>query len=131
MPWWGAVSTTLLSRPPRDSCCSPKPRTGSGWVHDGQLSSNSQEAALCREKWGGQVVLTAGPAPQHFHLRAGTDRVAAAVGTAGVGSLISQLNVAYGQASILGQVDMAAICPHWDSISVMKSVLYHCSHSSN
>lgn len=59
----------------------------------------------------------AGPAPQHFHLRAGTDRVAAAVGTAGVGSLISQLNVAYGQASILGQVDMAAICPHWDSIS--------------
>lgn len=99
-------------------------------MHDGQPSSNGQEAAaLCQEKWGGQVVLTAGPAPQHFHLCAGTDRVAAAVGAACVGSLVSQLNIAYGQASILGQVDAAAICPHWDSISVMRSVLYHCSHS--
>lgn len=59
----------------------------------------------------------AGAAPQHFHLRAGTDRAAAAVGAACVGSLVSQLNVAYGQASILGEVDVAAICPHWDSIS--------------
>lgn len=59
---------------------------------------------------------SARPAPQHFHLRAGTDGVAAAVGAARVGSLVSLLNVAYDQASILGEVDVVAICPHGDSV---------------
>lgn len=101
-----------------------------------QPYSHGQEAGPVPEKQGGQVVLTTGPVPQHLHLGAGTDGVAAAVCTARVGSLVSQLNVAYDQASILGQVDVVTVCPHWDSIPVMKSVLYtsvptilyHCSH---
>jgi len=77
--------------------------------------------ALCREKQGGRAVLTARPAPQHFHLGAGTDRVAAAVGAARVGSLVSLLNVAYDQAPVLGQVDAVAICPCRDSVPVAKT----------
>lgn len=84
--------------------------------------------ALCREKQDSQAVLTARPAPQHLHLRAGTDRAAAAVGTARVGSLVSLLDVAYSQASILGQVDVVAIPPHGNSIPVVKNKMFHYCH---
>lgn len=94
----------------------------------GRLLLAAERQALCREKRGGQVVLTARPAPQHFHLRAGTDGAAAAIGAACVGTLVSLLNVAYDQASVLGQVDVVAICPHGDSIPVVKNILYHYSH---
>lgn len=122
------VSTTLLLSSPRGSCCSPVSEIGGGRAHSGQPYSNGQEAGPVPEKQGRQVVLTTRPVPQHFHLGAGADGVAAAVGAARVGSLVSQLNVAYDQASILGQVDAVTVCPHWDTIPVMKSVLYHCSH---
>lgn len=83
--------------------------------------------ALCREKQQGGAVLTARPAPQHLHLRAGTDRAAAAVSTARVRSLVSLLHVAYSQASIRGQVDVVAIPPHGNSIPVGKNkVFLHC-----
>lgn len=85
-------------------------------------------AARGREKQEGWAVLTAGPAPQHLHLRAGTDRAAAAVGTACVGSLVSLLDIAYSQASILGQVDVVAIPPHGNSVPAVKNKIFHCCH---
>lgn len=86
----------------------------------GRLIIAAKRQALCYEKWGGWVVLTAGLAPQHFHLCAGTDGAAAAVGTACVGPLVTLLNIAYDQASVLGQVDMVAVCLHGDSVPTSK-----------
>lgn len=94
----------------------------------GRVVAAAKRQALCQEKQGHQVVLTAKPALQHFHFCAGTDRVAAAVGAARVGSLIGLFYVAYDQSSILGQVDVAAICPHGDSVPVAKNILYRSSH---
>lgn len=140
MPWSGGVSSILLFCPwapeaarPRGSCCSPKPEAGAGLAHTiGVIVARAW--ALCWEKqegweeqegWAG---LTARLAPQHLHLRAGADRAAASVGAACVRSLISLLDVADSQASILGQVDVVAIPPHGNSVPVVKNKIFHYCH---
>lgn len=101
----------------------PKAQGGAGLAH-----TTGAIAARGREKQEGCAELTARPAPQHLHLRAGTDRAAAAVGTACVGSLISLLDIAYSQASILGQVDVVAIPPHGNSVPMVKNKIFHYCH---